>query len=554
MSTKITPFLAVAILFGFYHLYISLLRLFRPRLPYPPGPRGYPLIGDLFNAISNTHKGSKDINQHEWARYLEMGRKYSSDIIHVNVLGDHTLILNSAKAATELLEKRSGLYSDRPRLYMMSDLCGWHWNLATMPYSNKWRLHRRIFHQDFQAKAVSTYHPFILQATSNFLRKLVPIEYDPLHAPEIEHVDLESYVRDHAGSIILRVVYGITAQEDLNDYVRLAYLASESLIATMNHGSFFVDYLPWLKFIPAWFPGASFKQKANTWAPMVSDLANGPWKTLKSSMANGTALPCFATKNMEKFNLSNLDINSIENSNNLNSEPDMEEVIKNCSAIAYFGGSDTTVSLVMSSILALSHHPEVLKKAHEELDRVVGPSRLPEIGDRDELPYIDAIIKEVERIYPVTPLGVPHRVISDDVYEGYFIPKGTTVVPNVEAILHSEELYQDPLKFNPDRFLRNDKDSELPPNPELFSFGFGRRICPGRHFALDTAWVLIACLLATCDVTRPLEESQKGCRTPDPVLDYFDGEIAHPKPYKCRIVPRSITALNLMKAGYPSEN
>ncbi|THU92603.1 cytochrome P450 [Dendrothele bispora CBS 962.96] len=538
---KLTPFLAVAILFGFYYLYTSLLRLFRPRLPYPPGPRGYPLIGDLFNAISNTHKGSKDINQHEWARYSDMGRKYSSDIIHANVLGDHTLILNSAKAVNELLEKRSGIYSDRPLNSLSIEINRWHWNFSTMPYSNKWRLHRRTFHQDFQAKAVSTYHPFILQATSNFLRKLLIINYHFRPAPN-----------SHAGSIILRVVYGITAQEDLNDYVRLAYLASESLIATMNHGSFFVDYLPWLKYIPAWFPGASFKQKANTWAPMVSDLANGPWKTLKSSMANGTALPCFATKNMEKFNLSSLDVNSIENSNN--SEPNMEEVIKNCAAIAYFGGSDTTVSLVMSSILAISRHPEVLKKAQEELDRVVGPSRLPEIGDRDELPYIEAIIKEVERIYPVTPLGVPHRVISDDVYEGYFIPKGTTVVPNVGAILHSEELYQDPLKFNPDRFLRNDKDSKLPPDPELFTFGFGRRICPGRHFALDSAWVLIACLLATCDVTRPLEESQKGSRTPDPVLEYFDGLIVHPKPYKCRIVPRSITALNLMKAGYPSEN
>ncbi|THU76327.1 cytochrome P450 [Dendrothele bispora CBS 962.96] len=545
MSTALTPFLIVAIPFGFYHLYVFFLRLLRPRPPYPPGPRGYPLIGDLFN------EASKNVEQHEWARYLKMGKEYNSDVLHINVLGDHKLILNSAKAADELLEKRSGLYSDRPQFHMMSGLCGWHWHFATMSYSNTWRAHRKTFHQDFQAKAISTYCPFILRSTSNFLKKLAPAEYSPLHMLDIEHAELDSYVRNYAGSTILRAVYGMSTQEELDDYVGLAHLAAESLIATMNHGSFFVDYLPWLKYIPAWFPGASFKQKANTWAPMVSNLINEPWKRLKSSMANGTALPCFATNNLERSNpVSNLDVDPIKNNN---FDPEIEEVIKNCSAAAYFAGSDTTVSLVMSSILALSHHPEVLEKAHEELDRVIGTSRLPELHDRDKLPYLQAFIKEVERMYPVAPLSVAHRVISDDIYDGYFISKGTTVIPNIGAILHSEELYQDPLNFNPDRFLQNDKDSKLSPDPEIVAFGFGRRICPGRDFALDSAWTLIACLLATCDITGPSEEAQKNSRKPDPVLDYFDGLVVHPKPYKCQIVPRSITALNLMKAGYENQ-
>ncbi|THU81036.1 cytochrome P450 [Dendrothele bispora CBS 962.96] len=540
MSIALTPFLILAIPFGFYHLYVFLLRLLRPRLPYPPGPRGYPLIGNLFN------EASKNVEQHEWARYLKMGKEYNSDVLHINVLGDHTLVLNSAKTANELLEKRSGLYSDRPRKALLHLSSRWNWNFATMLYSNKWRAHRRRFHQDFQAKAISFYHPFILQSTSNFLKKLAPAEYSPLSIPDIEHAELESHVRNYAGSTILRVVYGMSTQEELNDYVQLAHLAAESLNATMNHGSFFVDYLPSLKYMPAWFPGASFKRKANTWAPMVSNLINAPWKGVKSSMVNGTALPCFATNNLEKFNL----VSSFDIKNN-NLDQGMEEVIKNCSGAAYFGGTDTTLSLIMSSILVLSRHPEVLEKAHEELDRVIGTSRLPQLQDRDKLPYLQAFIKEVERMYPVTPLAVAHRVISDDIYNGYFIPKGILTFLNLSAILHSEELYQDSLKFNPDRFLQNEKTSKLlSPDPEIVAFGFGRRICPGRHFALDSAWSLIACLLATCDITGPSEDAQKISRKPDPVLDYFDGLIVHPKPYKCRIVPRSITALNLMKAGY----
>ncbi|THU92611.1 cytochrome P450, partial [Dendrothele bispora CBS 962.96] len=439
------------------------------RLSYPPGPRGYPLIGNLFN------EASKNVDQHEWARYLKMGKEYNSDVLHINVLGDHTLILNSAKTANELLEKRSGLYSDRPRLLVV--ICGCHC-IEEIFFS---RAHRRRFHQDFQAKAISFYHPFILQSTSNFLKKLAPAEYSPLISTS------------YAGSTILRVVYGMSTQEEINDYVQLAHLAAESLNATMNHGSFFVDYLPSLKYMPAWFPGASFKRKANTWAPMVSNLINAPWKRVKSSMLNGTALPCFATNNLEKFNL----VSSFDIKNN-NLDQGMEEVIKNCSGAAYFAGTDTTLSLIMSSILVLSRHPEVLEKAHEELDRVIGTSRLPQLQDRDKLPYLQAFIKEVERMYPVTPLAVAHRVISDDIYNGYFIPKGILTFLNLSAILHSEELYQDPLKFNPDRFLQNDKTSKLlSPDPEIVAFGFGRRICPGRHFALDSAWSLIACLLAT---------------------------------------------------------
>ncbi|THU78086.1 cytochrome P450 [Dendrothele bispora CBS 962.96] len=544
MQTGISTLLAVGtFLFGLLHLFVSFLRRPRTVLPLPPGPKGFPIIGNLFNEISGYRGVPGSSSHHLWAKYLEMGKKYNSDIVHINVLGDHTIVLNSSKATNDLLEKRSGIYSDRPPMHMMMGLVG---------------VHRRTFHQDFQPPALATYRPFIRQSTSDFLKKIAPTEYDPLRTPDIKHADLESYVRNHAGSIILRIVYGMTTQEEMNDYVQIAYLAAESLIATMNHGSFFVDYLPWLKYVPAWFPGASFKRKANAWAPAVSDLLNKPWERLKPLIKSGTAIPCFVTRNLERFDLvSSLDVDS--DKTRTNTDPNMEEVVKNCAAVAYFGGSDTTVSMLMSSILALSHHPEVLTKAHEEIDRVVGSSRLPDLTDRKDLPYVEAFIKEVERMYPVTPLAIAHRVTISDVYDGYFIPKGTAIVANVwfvcfyhRAILHSEELYQDPLKFDPDRFLEDGKESERSPNPELYVFGFGRRICPGRYLALESAWNLIACLLATCDVIQPLKEDPKAMI--DPVLDFAEGIIVHPKPYNCRIVPRSATALNLMKTGYPSEN
>ena len=76
-------------------------------------------------------------------------------------------------------------------------------------------------------------------------------------------------------------------------------------------------------------------------------------------------------------------------------------------------------------------NPDVQKRAQEEIDRVVGTSRLPDMSDREGLPYIDAVVKEVLRWHPVTPLGVSHASSEDDTYKGYLIPKGAILVPNI---------------------------------------------------------------------------------------------------------------------------
>lgn len=150
--------------------------------------------------------------------------------------------------------------------------------------------------------------------------------------------------------------------------------------------------------------------------------------------------------------------------------------------------------------LALSHHPEVQKKAQAELDTVVGPHRLPEFSDRDSLVYINAIVKEALRWHNVLPLGVGHRTVKDDEFHGYFIPAGTTVIGGVwyvpfrqqdplshitatnRGCAHDPAIYADPDTFNPDRFI---KDGQLDPNvldPASLVFGWGRRYV--GHYSL----------------------------------------------------------------------
>ena len=120
-------------------------------------------------------------------------------------------------------------------------------------------------------------------------------------------------------------------------------------------------------------------------------------------------------------------------------------------------------------------NPEVMNKAQEELDRVVGKDRLPDFSDGNNLPYINAVVKELLRWNPPLPFGVPNRVTQDDVYRGYFIPAGATVIQNIWAVFRDPKVYPDPEAFNPDRFLKDGEINPLVPNPEDRVFGSGRR-------------------------------------------------------------------------------
>ena len=120
-------------------------------------------------------------------------------------------------------------------------------------------------------------------------------------------------------------------------------------------------------------------------------------------------------------------------------------------------------------------NPDVMKKAQEELDRVVGQEQLPGFSDRGNLPYIDALVKELLRWNPPAPISIPRRVTQDDVYRGLLIPAGATVIENIWAVFRDPDIYPDPEAFNPDRFLKDGEINPLIFNPEDRVFGSGRR-------------------------------------------------------------------------------
>lgn len=202
---------------------------------------------------------------------------------------------------------------------------------------------------------------------------------------------------------------------------------------------------------------------------------------------------------------------------------------------------DTTLSTIRGFFLAMAINPAVLKKAQEEIDAVVGTQRLPLISDRTHLPYVNALILELFRWIVVAPYGIPHKTSQDDMYAGYFIPKGSLVMPNIEFMMKDPRLYKDPERFMPERFLGETPEKD----PRGIAFGYGRRICPGRLLADETVFIACAMSIAVFDIQKKVRDGV----VLEPVRRMVPGFISYPEPYEIDVRPRSIQTTAFIQAA-----
>jgi len=219
--------------------------------------------------------------------------------------------------------------------------------------------------------------------------------------------------------------------------------------------------------------------------------------------------------------------------------------LKDVAVQAYLGEADTTASAIGTFFLAMVCYPEVQKEAQAELDKVLN-GRLPEHSDFPSLPYLSALVKEVYRWQPVFPLGVAHQSTGDDLYNDYHIPANSVVIPNQWAMLNDERVYPEPHEFKPERFLKNGKLDSSVRDPMDIAFGFGRRICPGRHLAHSSVTLTAASVLSTFDLLRKVDENG---REIEPKREYTTTGMRQPLDFPCEIKPRSPYSLELIRSS-----
>ncbi|KAI0755469.1 cytochrome P450 [Irpex lacteus] len=362
----------------------------RSSVPPLPSPPGDPILGHLRYMPDPNHSDTV---------YQEWGRKYG-DVFMLNVLGKNIVVINSEKAAIELMEKRSAIYSDRPPM---------------------------------------------------------PI--------------LERYLND--------VVHGHRIRSWDDEYLKLAE-DIDLLHATVNPS--LMDISPYFEYLPPWFPGAWHVRYIKEARPILQNIIRWPVKRAwEELLAGRVSEPSFTTTSLEAASVDGK-ISDYD-----------RWAIEMASSMILVGGIDTSLQTLQWFIACMLLNPDAQAKAQREIDEVVGRDRLPNFADRDSLPYVQYSL--------IAPLGIPHRSTAEDIYEGMRIPKGAIIIVNSRGINWDEKLFHEPHLFKPERFLPKPAGAGET-FPESGVFGWGRRMCPGRHLADANIWLAIASILSVFRISN----------------------------------------------------
>ncbi|GAB1519143.1 hypothetical protein RhiTH_002209 [Rhizoctonia solani] len=426
---------------------VILRKLLKSKKHRPPSPLSLPLIGHLLSVPADT----------EGIAFLKLGKQLNSDIIYLHLFGYDFVVLNSAQAATELLDKRSALYSDRLCPPMMRE---------------------PSLQQERQARLL--------------VQELAALSGSPQPFAEVKHELLYTMA-----SSMFQLVYGYELQGKRDMYLEKArtitdnangaamFTSKSSDLASLSswlttHTDFLVNIFPVLVHVPDWLPGAGWKRTAREWRSLKEEAINSPYEWTKAQVNKGIAQPSVVSSLLQ------------DHSSTIGMSPEEKETRIKEAAITLYQGEWRLryPSTLLVFVAAMVTHPDVQIKAQQELDDVLGFETLLTIADRERLPYIQNIINELFRWQPVFPTGIPHMCWQDDIYRGYNIDKGTVV-----QHVGDERFYEDPEVFNPDRYL----DPNVPIIP---MFGWGRRRCPGMYFAEPSLFVRIASILATLTLSK----------------------------------------------------
>jgi len=284
---SISPLILILTL-GFVALYFyRLLSLSKHtgKAPLPPGPRGLPLLGNI-----NDLPKPGILEAHHWLKHKDLYGPISS----VTVMGQTLVIINDAKVAFELMEKRSAIHSSRPKQIFAGEMLGWENSLGLSPYNNNFRTYRKNMARIIGSKAsASEFNELQEEEVGHFLVKVR------------ENPDaLLQHIRKEAGSLILKIAYGYTSEPHKNDpLIDMAGDAMDKFARAGVPGAFLVDIVPFMRKLPDWLPGTAFKQTAKEWNAALMDVTERPYAFTKHQMAQGKHETSFLSQLLEAGDL-----------------------------------------------------------------------------------------------------------------------------------------------------------------------------------------------------------------------------------------------------------
>ncbi|XP_069684414.1 cytochrome P450 18a1 isoform X2 [Periplaneta americana] len=480
---------------------VRIIQILRDVRTLPPGPWGLPIFGYLPFLKGDAH-----------LHFKELAKKYGT--MFSTKLGNQlVVVLSDHKMIREAFRKEE--FTGRPHTEFINILGGYG---IINSDGRLWKEQRRFLHErlrqfgmKYMGAGKEHMETRIMGEVESFLKTLTRQQGTP--------TDLNPVLSMAISNVICAIMMSVRFEHNDNRFKRFMNLIDEGfrLFGSLET----INFIPAMRYMPGFqstrkklaknrIEMAKFFQETvdnhrETFDPSnIRDLIDTYLAEIQKAKEEGRGEELFEGKDHDR---------------------QMQQIIGDL----FSAGMETVKTTLQWAVVFMLHHPEVAKAVQEELDEVVGRGRLPKLEDLRYLPYTESTLLEVLRRSSIVPLGTTHAATRDVYLNGFKIPKNTQIVPLLHAIHMDSNLWEEPEKFKPTRFLNAEGKVT---KPEFFlPFGVGRRMCLGDVLARMELFLFFSSILHVFHIELPKDQ-------PLPSLKGNTGITVTPDSYKVCLVQR----------------
>ncbi|GAV75909.1 p450 domain-containing protein [Cephalotus follicularis] len=444
-------------------LLLGLVSRLQRKLPYPPGPKGLPIIGNMGMMDQLTHRG-----------LAKLAKQYGG-LLHLRMGYLHMVAVSSADVARQVLQVQDSIFSNRPATIAISYLTYDRADMAFAHYGPFWRQMRKLCVMKlFSRKRAESWES---------VRDEVDFAVKTVAANTGMAINVGELIFTLTKNITYRAAFGSSSTVGQDEFIKILQEFSK-LFGAFN----IADFIPSLSWIDPQGLNKRLEEARKALDGFIDKIFEDHMQNRKADDAETDMVDELLAFYSEEAKVNE-------------SSPDLQNAIKltkdNIKAIimdVMFGGTETVASAIEWALTELLRSPEELKRVQQELVDVVGLDRRVEESDLEKLTYLRCALKETLRLHPPIPLLL-HETAEDATVAGYYIPAKSRVMINAWAIGRDPNSWENPDSFKPSRFLEEGMPDFKGSHFEFIPFGSGRRSCPGMQLGLYGLEMTVAHLL-----------------------------------------------------------
>ncbi|XP_015266726.1 PREDICTED: cytochrome P450 2K1-like [Gekko japonicus] len=424
----------------------------------PPGPRPWPLIGNLH--LLDVKRPYRTLSQ--------LSKRYGP-VFSFEMGFQKMVILTGYEAVKEALVNQAEAFAERPKLPVFEKINKGYG--LTFAHGENWKVMRRFALTTLRDYGMGkrTIEDRIVEECHFLIRKFESYKGKPFETTAIMNAAVSN--------IIVSILLGKRFEYEDPTFVRLLNLVNENLRLSGSPCVTLCNMFPALGFL-----SGGYKTGQKNMDELHAFIQATFIEYLKKLDVNDqrSFIDAFLIRQQEEKNKNR--------SNEFFHNKNLRSVVGNL----FSAGTETTSTTLRWGLLLMMKYPEIQNKVQEEITTVIGSAQ-PQIEHRSKMPYTDAVIHEVQRFANIVPMNLPHATTADVTLKGYFIPKGTHIVPLLYSVLCDESQWEKPYHFYPQHFL--DSEEKFVKKDAFLPFSAGRRVCAGETLARMELFLFFTSLL-----------------------------------------------------------